>query len=204
MRTRSLIAIFMLVVAGASLIGCSDFFTDTGNCTGVSVTPTTGSIGVGQTQQLTATCTVNAGNSQTITNTASWSSSTPSIATVTSTGFVVGITPGSTTISASSNGTTGSANVTVNPPSLTSIAITPASATISHTGTQQFTATGTFSTGSQSDITNGVTWSVDNQSIGTISNMVGSQGFLTGKTTGTVTVTATLGTVTANTTLTLN
>jgi uncharacterized protein YjdB len=202
MRTRSLIAILALVVAGAWLIGCDDFFVDTGNCTAVNVTPTTSSIGVGQTQQFAATCTINTGGSQTITNTATWSSNTPSIATVTNTGFAAGVSPGSATISATSNGLSGSANMTVNPPSLTSIAITPAGATIS-TATQQFTATGTFSSGSHSDITTAVTWSVDNQSIATISSAVGSQGLLTKVTSGTVTVTATLGTVTFNTTATL-
>src|SRR5690242_19921831 len=104
MRTRSLIAIFTLVVAGIWLIGCSDFFVDTGNCTAVNVTPTTGSVGVGQTQQFAATCTINTGGSQTITSTATWSSSTPSIATVDSGGFAVGVAPGSSTISASKNG----------------------------------------------------------------------------------------------------
>jgi len=203
MRIGSLVAIFLLVIAGVSLIGCKGFFVDTSNCSGVSVTPTTGSIGVGQTEQLAASCTVSTGGSQTITSTATWSSATPSIATVSSSGLVVGVTPGSATITATSNGLSGTSNVTVNPPSLASIAITPAGQS-TQAQTQQFSATGNFANGSQSEITTGVTWAVDNTSIATISNTVGSQGVLTRKTTGTVTVTATLGTVTANTTFTFN
>lgn len=204
MRTRSLFAFFTLVLTGALLIGCGDFFVDTGNCTAVNVTPTTASVGVGQTQQFAATCTLNTGGSQTITSTATWSSGTPTAATVNSAGMAVGLIPGSASISATSNGLTGTASLTVNPPSIVSIAITPPGATISHTATQRFTATGNFSDSSQSDITTGVTWSVDNTGIATISNTQPTQGLLTPVTTGTVNVTATLGTVTQTTSLTIN
>jgi hypothetical protein len=101
-----------------------------------------------------------------------WSSSIPSIATVSTyptspAGVVTGVSPGATTITASltnPDGTvvTGTATVTVTssaaPEPLLSITVLPASATIGNLdGTAQFLAYGTFSTApTVQDITNGV------------------------------------------------
>ena len=55
-------------------------------------------------------------------------------------------------------------------PTLMSIAVTPANPTIPTGGTQQFTATGTYSDQSTQNITTQVTWSSSNTSVATISN----------------------------------
>jgi hypothetical protein len=73
-------------------------------------------------------------------------------------------------------------------PSLSSIFITPASTTIAVNGTQQLTATGTYSDGSKKPITgNTVGWSSSDDTVATISN----GGLVTGVGTGTATITAT-------------
>ncbi len=84
--------------------------------------------------------------------------------------------------------------VTVIPPTLVSIAVTPASATILVGGTQQYIATGTYSDNSTQNITNSVTWSSNNTAIATISN----SGLASGSGAGTVGITATSGSVISN------
>ncbi len=75
------------------------------------------------------------------------------------------------------------------PPILTSIALTPLSASIGDLFTQQFTAVGTYSYGPTQDVTNSVSWSSSNPAIATIA--AGGSAFCVS--TGTVTVTAVLG-----------
>ena len=83
------------------------------------------------------------------------------------------------------------------PKSLVSIAVTPASPSIAKGGTQQFTATGTYSDGSTQNLTNSVTWSSSNTSVATISGT----GLATGVGTGTSTIQAASGSITGATTL---
>ena len=72
------------------------------------------------------------------------------------------------------------------PPSLTSIEVTPETASIVIEGTQQFTATGTYSDYSTADLTTEVTWTSSNLDVATIT----TSGLATGVSKGTVTITA--------------
>ena len=85
-------------------------------------------------------------------------------------------------------------------PTLASIAVTPANPTIQTSATQQFTATGTYSNNSTQDITSQVTWASSNTAVATI-NTAGLATASTGA--GTTTISATLGAVSGNTTLTV-
>lgn len=78
----------------------------------VTVTPASSSISVGQTVQLTAATRDANGNSLTG-RTVTWSTSNSSIATVSSTGLVSGGSAGTATITATSEGRNGTAQVTV-------------------------------------------------------------------------------------------
>ncbi len=95
------------------------------------------------------------------------------VATVSSSGLATGVAAGSTTITASLSGFSGSAMLTVQTKSLTSIAVAPANANVAEGGTLQFGATGTYNDGSTANVTATVTWSVDsinggNSTVGTI------------------------------------
>ncbi len=85
------------------------------------------------------------------------------------------------------------------PPALWSIAVTPATSTISTGTTQAFTATGTYSNGSTQNLTSQVAWTSSSTSVATIS----SAGLATAGNAGSTTISATLGTVTGSTTLTV-
>ena len=83
------------------------------------------------------------------------------------------------------------------PPTLVSIAVTPASySTLAVGGTQQFTATGTYSDASTGDLTTQVTWT----SSDTTKATVNSTGLGTGIAYGSATITASLGGVSGSAT----
>ena len=83
--------------------------------------------------------------------------------------------------------------------SLVSIQLTPFSPTLSMGQTQQLTAIGTFSDGSTQDLTSSATWGSSNTSVATIS----SSGFATAAGHGTSSITATSGSITGSTPLTV-
>jgi YVTN family beta-propeller protein len=84
--------------------------------TGVSVAPPGASVAAGSTAQLTATGSYSDGSSTDVSSSATWSSSQPAVATVSASGLVTGVKPGTTTITAALGGLTGSATVTVTAP----------------------------------------------------------------------------------------
>ncbi len=165
--------------------------------TSISVTPTAPSIAKGGTQQFTATGTYSDGSQQNLTSSVTWTSSSTSVATITGAGLATGVSAGSSTIQAASGTITGSTSLTVTAPTLTSIAVTPANPSIAIGATQQFTATGTFSDGSQQNLTSSVTWSSSSTSIATI-NTTGLASAVTG---GATTIQAVSGSVSGSTTL---
>jgi uncharacterized protein YjdB len=81
---------------------------------GVSVSPTSATLNVGGTQQLTATVSPSTASNQNVT----WSSSNTSVATVSNTGLVTAVAAGSATITVrtSDGGYTATCSVTVNAP----------------------------------------------------------------------------------------
>jgi hypothetical protein len=80
---------------------------------------------------------------------------------------------------------------------VTSIAVTPSSASFATGATQQFTATATYSNGSTGDVSSTATWSIANMDVATIN----SSGLATGVASGSTTATAKLNGVSGNTPL---
>src|SRR5216684_2634258 len=165
----------------------------------IAVTPASPSIAKGLTQSLTATGTYTDSSTQNITTSVNWTSSNTSIATIgLNTGVASGVAAGGpVTITAKDPSTSisNTAQLTVTAATLVSIAVTPASPTITKGATQQFTATGTYTDSSTADITNSVTWNSSNGAVASIS----SGGLATGLTTGNSNITATSGAFTSNT-----
>jgi uncharacterized protein YjdB len=149
------------------------------------------SITIGSSEQLSATGHYSDGSTKNLTGSVTWSSSTPSIATVTSGGLVKGVAQGSATISAVSAGVTGSTTITVGPPNLTAITVTPSNASVIAGLTQQFTATGAYTDGSTQNVTGSVTWSSSNPAAATIA----PGGLAKGMANGTTSITATSGSI---------
>ncbi|MGH9678758.1 MAG: galactose oxidase-like domain-containing protein, partial [Candidatus Acidiferrales bacterium] len=85
------------------------------------------------------------------------------------------------------------------PPTLVSIAVTPANATLANGATQQFTATGTYSDSSTQNLTSSVTWSSSAPAVATIS----STGLATAVGPGSTSIHAVSGAITGSTGLTV-
>ena len=179
-----------LEVSGASLVS-------------IAVTPANMTIDPSSTLQFTATGHYSDGTNQNITGSVTWSSSDTSVATISVQGLATGAAAGNgtTSITAMLDGISGSTNLSVGPPTLLSITVTPANMTIDPSSTLQFTATGHYSDGTNQDITGSVTWASTDTSVATIS----AQGLATGAAggNGTTSITAMLGTITGSTNLTV-
>ncbi len=166
--------------------------------TSIAVTPATPSLPLGATQPLTATGIYQAGNTQNLTSQVSWSSATPAVATISSAGVVTAVATGSSTVTATLNGVTGSTVVTV--PTATSITVTPTNPSLAPGGTQALTATANFFEGLTQNVTSQVVWNSGTPSVATVT----SSGVVTGVATGTSTITATLNGVTGSTVVTVS
>ena len=135
----------------------------------IGVAPANPSIAAGNTQQFTATGTYSDGSTQNLTSTATWSSSAPGVATIPAGGLATSLIAGTSIISATMSGIAGSTTLTVTPPVLVSIAVTPANPSIAVGNTQQFTATGTYSDGSTQNLTSMATWSSSAPAVAAVS-----------------------------------
>ena len=110
--------------------------------TAITVTPASPTIAAGTDQQFTATGLYTDGSRPDISASVTWSSATPAVATIIATGRALGVAAGTSMISATLGAVTDSTLLTVGPPILTAITVTPASPTIAAGTDQQFTATG--------------------------------------------------------------
>jgi uncharacterized protein YjdB len=179
----------------------------------IAVTPNPLTLPQNLTLPLKATATYGDQSTQDVTTSATWTVADSSVATVGNLGTAAGQVTGlkansSTTVTATLSGKSGSATVNVIAPTLTSITVTPATATISAGDTQAFTATGSYQGSTVGvDITTEVTWSSSNIAVAQMSNAAGTNGVATGLTApargNTVTITAALNGVQGTATLTV-
>jgi uncharacterized protein YjdB len=187
MRNRLLMGALSVVGLALSLTGC----TNPSGLDSISVSPSTQSLGVGQTTQLSVTGTYgNASHLSTkpVTTGVTWSSNTPSVATVDAAGVVTGVGAGTSTVTATAQAFNGpvsaSSTITVGSTSgggggatggaVVSLAVIPSSQTVATAGqTTQFIAIGTTSTGATLYLTNSAAWSSSTTTVATIGATTG-------------------------------
>ncbi len=100
--------------------------------TSIALAPAGPTLGVGHTQQFVATATYSDGTMANVTSTASWTSSSPGVATVgATTGLATAVGGGTSAISATIGTMTGSTTLTV--PGTTKVSLTPATLTFKAT-----------------------------------------------------------------------
>jgi uncharacterized protein YjdB len=182
----------------ASLNGVSATYTLTVSSAKIStmtISPATPSIVKLSTTQFSVSGTFSDNTTQDLTFDATWSSSDPTVATVSndpaSKGLAQTILAGTTTISATFNGVSGTTQLTVTNPVLLSITITPDTPSLPSlsTSTWSFQATGHYSNGTTADLTSQVAWASSDPGIATIA---ATGGAATGLAKGTTSISATL------------
>src|SRR5256712_4709401 len=160
-------------VAGTSHPGQKS---DTGNVTvtcaqpsiaSVVVSPASATVPVGQTLQLTAT-PEDANGNPLPGRTISWSSGNSAVATVNGNGLVTGVAAGATTITATSEGTSGTAAVTGTCVPVASGTGSPATVSLQPGQTQQLTAT-PKDAGGDAPSCRVVTWASGSTAVATVS-----------------------------------
>jgi DNA-binding beta-propeller fold protein YncE/urocanate hydratase len=173
----------------------------------IGVTPANPSIASGLTDALQATGVYTDHSTHDLTNTVAWNSSADNVVSVSnaagSKGLAVALSTGSATITASFGGVSGSTSMSVSAAALVSLGVTPANTSIANGLKSQFTAIGTYTDNSTQVLTTQVAWSTSDSTLAVVSNASGYDGLATALAPGSVTVTATLGGVSASTTLTV-
>jgi hypothetical protein len=163
----------------------------------LAITPTNPSIHRGLVLQFVATVTSSDGTSNDITTQATWTSSNTSGAMINNKGLASALAPGTTIITATWEGTSGTTILTVSSATLASISISPSNPSIPLKVGQQFKATGKYSDATTFDLTTQVAWSSSNASAATIA----SNGQATAVAPGNTTISATLGSISGSTSL---
>jgi len=164
--------------------------------TGVSVNPTTATVGLGSTQQLNATIAPANATNQNVT----WTSSNTAVATVNASGLVTAVAEGTTTITVKTvdGNKTATSAITVAAIPVASVSVSPTTASLYAGNTQQLSPTIAPANATNKNIT----WSSSNTAIATVN----SSGLVTAVATGTATITATTqdGNKTASAVITVN
>lgn len=184
---RRLHVAFLLTLAGCGGDGSGSptVVTPAETVARVDVSPTTLSVLVGATGQLTAVVVGSSGSSLSG-RVVTWSSAENSVATVSASGLVTGVAIGSTTITASSEGRSTGVPVTVTRPQVAQVLVSPTSLTLNVAASAPLVA---VAVGAAGDTLPGrtITWTSANQSVATVS----STGLVTGVAAGTTQVVAT-------------
>jgi hypothetical protein len=164
-KKLQLVAAFATLFLFAVVVGCNGFFVDP-VLTSIAVGPTA-TINQGATVQESAVGTYNDGSTKTLSSGVQWSSSDSTAATVTNAGLVTGTAPGSATITAAYQTTSGTSSITVSLGNVTALKITPQSGTVAVNAISlPFFAYATVAGDStQVDVSPTATWTASSQTV---------------------------------------
>jgi uncharacterized protein YjdB len=172
----------------------------TATLTSISVASTGAatSVAAGATLQLTATGHYSDGTTATLTS-VSWASSDGTLASLSVSGMLTALKAGSVTVTATKGAVSGNMVITVTQATLASIAVSGGSS-LAAGSTEQLTAQGTYSDSTTGSLTTQATWQSSDATVATVSNA----GLLTALKAGTVTITATMGSVSGTASVVVN
>jgi uncharacterized protein YjdB len=177
--------------------GCRDLIRRTARAESVTITPGAFDVPINGSVRITATAFDR--NQNTIAGrTIRFSSESPSIATVTSDGTVIGVAAGQAIIIATLDDARGQAVATVIPEVPASVQVSPTAVTLRRTNVRQFSATPRNATGSPIG-GQPITWSTSNSAVASVS----PTGEVTALTAGTALISATAGGVSGSGTVTV-
>ena len=177
-----------------SISGSSTLDVSNATIVSISVTPSGRTIAPDTRLTFAATGVFSDHTTQVITRDCTWASDNHAVATVGAGGTATAIGPGTANISATFTGVSGMAPLNVSSATLSSISVTPARAVLAPTTSANCVATGTFSDGSTQVITNIVTWTSSAPNVASVNG----GGKVTAQSHGNATITAQLGSLSAN------
>jgi trimeric autotransporter adhesin len=165
------------------------------NLISISVTPAGSTVPLATSQQFVANGSFDDGTQQNISESANWTSSSPTVARVSSIGVVTGAGLGNTTITASSGAVNGTTSATVDASSVSALNVLPVelpAGKVANLTNYQMRAVAVFKDGSSLDVTHtpGIAWSSSNPPVASIGASTGVA-LATGP--GTTTISASLG-----------
>ena len=146
-----------ITVAYGSMTATASLTVTSATLTALVVTPVTTVVGINGTVQFTATGVFSDNSVEDLTSQAAWSSSVASYAVINDAGVASGLSAGTTTITATYGGVSGTATLNVTTATLVSITVLPANPIAPPRSRIQMTAIGVFSDGTQVQLT-GVSW----------------------------------------------
>jgi len=197
----------VIAASSAGVSGSRTLTVTNASLVSIQVTPANPEAPLGTTRQFTATGVFSDESVQNLTEQVSWSAADDAVASVSneagSRGLATPAGVGSTSVSATLDGVTGSTGFTVTEAVLVSIQVTPAHPSAPKGTTLQLTATGVYSDHSTQDLTKQVTWGSSDPSAASVSNAAGTNGLATALAVGPATVSAALDEVTGSTDLTV-
>jgi len=197
--TNSVASSVTITASAGSVSGSATLNVTPATLTALSVTPAVQSVGLNAPVQYTATGIYSDGSSEDLTNLVAWTSSNASVATISNTGLATTLGIGSSQVSATYAGVTGSTSLNVVTVDLVSITVNHSASSGSapvnnpflmgkHTR-EQFYAWGNYSDGSSRRLYN-VAWSSNKPSFASV---VGNGVVHSKQKTGNVNITATFG-----------
>ena len=136
----------------------------------ITVNPSQSSLYAGESEQFIATGRFSDGTTQNLTQSATWSSSGSTIASVGPSGAAVANAVGTATISATAGPVTGSASLTVTSAVAVALNVNPATLSLVLESSRQFQAMATMSDGTTQDVTGSVTWSSTAPNVASVSS----------------------------------
>lgn len=138
--------------------------------TSLQLTPSSANIAIGTTQRYQLFGLFNDGSSKDLTLDANWQSSDTHLAVVTHKGVAIALRAGTLDISATYEGNTQLATLTVTAATLTSIQLTPGSTSLAVGHQEKFTAIAKYSDFSHQDITELSTWKIVDSAVAQVAN----------------------------------
>ncbi|HTE91008.1 MAG TPA: Ig-like domain-containing protein, partial [Terriglobales bacterium] len=178
------------ITATSGAISGSTTLTITTGLSSIAVSSSASGINVGQTTQFTAIGSYADGTTKDLTSSVIWTSSAPTVASISGSGLASGLKGGQASMMATSGSVNNSSTLTVTA-LLSSISVTPSSPGVFVGSTLQFAATGTYNDGTTKNLTSSVAWSSSDTTKATIT----TGGLASGLKGGQANITAAIGSV---------
>jgi len=160
----------------------------------LQVTPAVWETPVGGVQQLQAVAIFSDGTSRNVTGAATWSSSAPTVAQVTSGGGSRGrataLAAGEATLTATFDGASDTARVTVTAAEIEALQVTPFAPEVAAGLPLQFQAVALYDDGTSENVTGRATWTSSSPEVAEVTTGAGSRGRATALAAGSTTITA--------------